>query len=193
MPITGTQRAHRRDSCSTAISRCHRSPASATTVGPAGVSIDLGAALPGDLPAGIRGVDRASDIRALVADVRARIAPDLGATATTAREASAATAGDCTTFALAYASLAARRAIPTRVVTGLRVDNDRLVRHRWAVSWTGRRWIAVDAAFAAVPAGGDLVGLAVHDAGDVGLVAGEAALAQVRRDLELASPTVQAA
>jgi transglutaminase-like putative cysteine protease len=65
-------------------------------------------------------------------------------------------------------------------VTGFRVDGDRLVRHRWAVSWTGTAWIAVDAAFGAVPAGGDLVGLAVHAADDVGLVAGEAALTRVR-------------
>jgi len=54
------------------------------------------------------------------------------------------------------------------------------VRHRWAVSWTGRAWIAVDAAFGAVPAGGNLVGLAVHDADDIGLVAGEAALTHLR-------------
>ena len=40
--------------------------------------------------------------------------------------------------------------------------------------------IAVDAAFGAVPAGGDLVGVAIHDADDVGLVAGEAALTHVR-------------
>jgi transglutaminase-like putative cysteine protease len=94
--------------------------------------------------------------------------------------AAAATSGDCTTFALAYAALAHHRGIATRAVTGLRVDGGRLVRHRWAVSWTGRAWIAVDAAFSAAPAGGDLVGLAVTDPDDAGLVAGEAALAQVR-------------
>jgi len=48
------------------------------------------------------------------------------------------------------------------------------------VSWTGTRWIAIDAAFGAAPAGGNLIGLAVHDADDAGLVAGEAALTQVR-------------
>jgi hypothetical protein len=55
-----------------------------------------------------------------------------------------------------------------------------LIRHRWAVSWTGSAWIAVDAAFGAAPAGGDLIGLAVHGADDAGLVAGEAALTMVR-------------
>lgn len=159
-------------------------PGQAATTASTGIAVDLGTQLPGGLPAPPPspydgGPDRANEIRALVAGVRARITPDLGATTSSARDADAATAGDCTTFALAYAALASRRGIPTRVVTGLRVDGDRLVRHRWAVSWTGRAWIAVDAAFGAVPAGGDLIGLAIHDADDAGLVAGEAALTQV--------------
>ncbi|HET9621479.1 MAG TPA: transglutaminase domain-containing protein [Kofleriaceae bacterium] len=145
-----------------------------------GVELALSPRLPGGLPPGPPGRDRTRDIVTLVADVHRRIAPDLAAHPTPARAARTATAGDCTTFALAYAALAGDRQIPTRVVTGFRVDGDRLIRHRWAVSWTGQAWIAVDAAFAAVPAGGDLVGLAVHDAGDVGLVAGEAALGRVR-------------
>ena len=145
-----------------------------------GVAVELDAALAGSLPAGPLHFDRSADIRGLVADVRARITPSLAATPASPRDAATATAGDCTTFALAYAALAARRAIPTRVVTGLRVDDGRLIRHRWAVSWTGTRWIAIDAAFGAVPAGGNLIGLAVHDADDAGLVAGEAALTQVR-------------
>ena len=32
--------------------------------------------------------------------------------------------------------------IPVRLVTGFRLDGDRLVRHRWAIAWTGRRWLA---------------------------------------------------
>jgi len=156
-----------------------------------GVAVELSPELPGGLPAGAPGPDRRAEIRALVAAVRGRITPDLGAPRS--RDPLQATAGDCTTFALAYAALAQRRGIATRVVTGLRVDparpakpgaldsgHDRLVRHRWAVSWTGRAWIAVDAAFGAAPAGGDLVALAVHDADDAGLVSGEAALVRVR-------------
>ncbi len=148
--------------------------------GDAGLVLVLDAALPGALPPGVRGRDRSPDIAALVAAVQERITPDLTATTASARDATAATAGDCTTYALVYAALAMERGIPTRVVTGLRVDGARLVRHRWAISWTGRAWIAVDAAFGAAPAGGDLVGLAVHDADDAGLVAGESALTQVR-------------
>lgn len=154
-------------------------PGQAAVPASAGVDVQLGSQLPGALPAPDAGPDRGADIRALVATVRAKITPDLGV-AGSSRDADAATAGDCTTFALAYASAAARHGIPTRVVTGLRIDGDRLVRHRWAVSWTGRHWIAVDAAFGAAPAGGDLIGLAIHDADDAGLVAGEAALTQVR-------------
>jgi transglutaminase-like putative cysteine protease len=144
------------------------------------IELELSARLRGGLPPGAPGPDRTREIAALVARVRRRIAPDLAADPTSGRTAADATAGDCTTFALAYAALAGDRGIPTLVVTGFRIDGDRLVRHRWAVSWTGRAWIAVDAAFGAVPAGGDLVGLAIHDADDVGLVAGEAALTHLR-------------
>jgi hypothetical protein len=144
------------------------------------VELELSPRLPGNLPPGPRGADRTRAIRGLVADVRDRIVPDLAANPTSARTAAAAIRGDCTTFALSYAALAIARAIPTLIVTGFRVDDDRLIRHRWAVSWTGRAWIAVDAAFGAVPAGGDLVGVAIHDADDIGLVAGEAALTHVR-------------
>jgi hypothetical protein len=154
-------------------------PGQAARATPDGVELELSARLRGGLPPGPPGPDRTREIAALVARVRARIAPDLATGSTSARSAPAATAGDCTTYALAYAALAGARAIPTVVVTGFRVDGDRLVRHRWAASWTGRAWIAVDAAFGAAPAGGDLVGLAVHDADDVGLLAGDAALTRL--------------
>lgn len=145
-----------------------------------GVELELSTRLRGGLPPGPAGADRTREIAALVARIHRRIVPDLAAGSASTRAAASATAGDCTTFALAYAALAGDRSIPTRVVTGFRVDGDRLVRHRWTVSWTGRSWIAVDAAFGAVPAGGDLVGLAVHDADDLGLLAGEAALTHLR-------------
>jgi hypothetical protein len=136
---------------------------------PVGDRFALSSRLPGALDPLPATSDRTREISQLVSAVRSRIEPDL----------SKRHGGDCTTYALAYHALATERSIPTRVVTGLRVDGDRLVRHRWAVSWTGRAWIAVDAAYGAAPAGGDLVGLAIHDANYAGLVAGEAALAQV--------------
>jgi len=159
-------------------------PGQAARAGADGIEVALSPHLAGGLPPpspdAAPGPDRTREIGALVARVRARIAPDLAAGPAIAAAAAAATAGDCTTYALAYAAHAAQAGIPTRVVTGFRVDGDRLVRHRWAVSWTGRGWIAVDAAFGAAPAGGDLIGLAVHDADDAGLVSGEAALTQLR-------------
>jgi hypothetical protein len=155
-------------------------PGQSARPNPIGIEVSLSPELPGALPAGPSGPDRSAEIAALVGAVQSRIEPDLAAGPTSASAAPDATAGDCTTFALAYAALAAERAIPTRVVTGFRVDGDRLIRHRWDVSWTGRRWIAIDAAFGAAPAGGDLIGLAVHDANDAGLVAGEATLTRVR-------------
>lgn len=155
-------------------------PGQRARLAPAGLTIELDASLPGALPDGPRHRDRLAEIRALVEAVQSRITPSLDAAPASARDAATATAGDCTTFALAYAALARRSGIPTRVVTGLRVNDTRLIRHRWAVSWTGTRWIAIDAAFGAAPAGGNLIGLAVHEADDAGLVAGEAALTQVR-------------
>jgi len=145
-----------------------------------GVEVSLSSKLPGALPPGPRGRDRSRDIAELVSGVRGRIEPDLGAAPTSAKDAAYATAGDCTTFALAYAALAIRDGIPTKIVTGFRIDDTRLIRHRWAASWTGHAWIAVDAAFGAAPAGGNLIGLAIHDADDAGLVTGEAALTHVR-------------
>jgi hypothetical protein len=155
-------------------------PGQAVRPHPDGLALELSPRLPGDLPTpGTPPRDRSRDILAIVGQVQSRITPNLATGPTSARDAAAAKAGDCTTFALAYAALATRHRIRTRVVTGLRIDGDRLVRHRWAVSWTGRAWIAVDAAYGSAPAGGDLIGLAVHDADDAGLVAGEAALTLV--------------
>jgi len=155
-------------------------PGQAAHVVSGGVAVELSARFAGGLSPGPRGADRTREIAALVGRVRRRIVPTLAADPTTPQLAAAATAGDCTTFALAYAALAGDRAIPTHVVTGFRVDGDRLVRHRWAVSWTGQAWIAVDPAFGTVRAGGDLVGLAIGAADDVGLIGGEAALAHLR-------------
>ncbi|HUJ60561.1 MAG TPA: transglutaminase domain-containing protein, partial [Kofleriaceae bacterium] len=178
VPITGTRRTGRLVLSGELALPPLPGQAARPTAG--GVEVEVDRALAGGLAAGRPGPDRSREIVALVRTVRARITPDLAAPPASPRDAARATAGDCTTFALAYAALAARRGIATRVVTGMRIDGDRLVRHRWAVSWTGRAWIAVDAAFGAAPAGGDLIGLAVHDADDAGLVAGDAALTRVR-------------
>ena len=154
-------------------------PGQAARTAEGGLELELSPRLPGALPDDAPSRDRTAEIALVMAQVRQQITPDLAAGPTSVADAAAATAGDCTTYALAYAAHARERLIPTRLVTGLRVDGDHLIRHRWAVSWTGTTWIAVDAAFGAAPAGGDLIGLAVTDADDAGLVAGEAALALI--------------
>lgn len=96
--------------------------------------------------------------------------------------------GDCTAYALRYAAAAARAAIPTRLVTGFALDEAgaggaALVRHRWAVSWTGARWISVDPSAPAeevAPAAPRLFALSVHDATPEALAAAESAFAAWR-------------
>lgn len=98
----------------------------------------------------------------MTARVAAAVTDDLGATAATVGAARQADRGDCTTHALKLVALADDAGIPVRVVTGLRLDGDRLVRHRWVVAWTGARWQAVDPTYGESPAAPALIGLAVH-------------------------------
>ncbi|MBK9031585.1 MAG: transglutaminase domain-containing protein [Myxococcales bacterium] len=127
-----------------------------------GWRVELDAAAPGDLPPGPRGPDRERTIAALTATVAAAVIDDLGATAATVGAARTAARGDCTTHALQFVARADDAGIPTRVVTGLRRDGDRLVRHRWVVAWTGLRWMTVDPTYGESPAAPALIGLAVH-------------------------------
>jgi hypothetical protein len=127
-----------------------------------------------DLLPELRTRDRSHEIAGLVHRVSREIADDLASTATTTGAALAATHGDCTTHALRFAALAADAGIPARVVTGLRLDEGALVRHRWNVAWTGARWITVDPTFDEAPATPALVGLAVHGARAADLAAADA-------------------
>lgn len=96
--------------------------------------------------------------------------------------------GDCTAYALRYAAAAARAAIPTRLVTGFALyeagtGGAVLVRHRWAVSWTGARWISVDPSAPAeevAPAAPRLFALSIHEATPEALAAAESAFAAWR-------------
>lgn len=91
---------------------------------------------------------------------------DLGAPATEASAALALGRGDCTAHAVLFASMAAQRGFATRLVTGYRLDQGRLVRHRWAIAEVGGAWIAVDPTFGEAPAGPRLLGLAAHGASE---------------------------
>jgi hypothetical protein len=99
---------------------------------------------------------------ALARATAALLADDLGATAASANAALTLGRGDCSAHAVLFAGLARARAIPVRLVTGLRVDGDRLIRHRWAIVAVDGAWIAVDPTHGEAPASARLIGLAVH-------------------------------
>lgn len=92
----------------------------------------------------------------------------------------AAAGRDCTARALRFAAEARRRGWATRLVTGFLLDGGDLIRHRWAVVWTGVRWLAVDPSSGDAPAPPDLFALAVHDATAEALAGAEAAFAPMR-------------
>ncbi len=102
------------------------------------------------------------EVSALAAATPSLVAGDLSAPGSTADAALALGRGDCTAHAVLFATLAAARGIPTRLVTGFRIDGAQLVRHRWVIAWLGDRWMAVDPTFGEAPAQPRLIGLAVH-------------------------------
>lgn len=126
--------------------------------------IVLDPTLAGALPAGDGTADRTDDIVELVHTVDTRLEDDLAVTAPTMAAARLATAGDCTTHALLFMALASDAKIEAQLVTGFRVDAGRMVRHRWAVAWTGAAWMSVDPTYGQAPASSFLLGLAVHGA-----------------------------
>ncbi len=87
---------------------------------------------------------------------------DLGTPEGGARDALLLGRGDCTAHAQLFVALAEQRGIATRLVTGYRVDDRRLIRHRWALVAVDGRWIAVDPTYGEAPAAPRLLGLAVH-------------------------------
>lgn len=126
--------------------------------------IILDGSLPGGLDPLAAGADRSDDIRDLVRTVDLRLEEDLAITAATMAAARRARAGDCTSHALLFAALAGDAGIEVRLVTGFRLDGGRLVRHRWAIAWTGAAWMAVDPTHGEAPLRSFLLGLAIHGA-----------------------------
>ncbi len=96
---------------------------------------------------------------------------DLGTSSSNAAMALRQGRGDCTAHALLFAALARARGIPTRLVTGYRLDEGAaaLVRHRWAIVAIRDHWIAVDPTYGEAPARARLFGLATHAAHSDGL------------------------
>jgi hypothetical protein len=106
--------------------------------------------------------DERDEAFALARATAALLADDLGATAASANAALMLGRGDCSAHAVLFAGLARARGIPVRLVTGLRVEGDRLIRHRWAIVAVDGEWIAVDPTHGEAPASPRLIGLAVH-------------------------------
>lgn len=134
------------------------------------------------------GAERAEAF-ALVRATAALLADDLGAPAGNAHTALMSGRGDCTAHAVLFAALARARGIPVRLVTGFRVDEDRLVRHRWAIVAVEGSWIAVDPTYGEAPSSPRLIGLAVHGTRTAELtLADEVAFAGLSRIRALACP-----
>ncbi len=134
------------------------------------------------------GTERAEAF-ALVRATAALLADDLGAPAGNAHTALMSGRGDCTAHAVLFAALARARGIPVRLVTGFRVDGDRLVRHRWAIVAVDGSWIAVDPTYGEAPSSPRLLGLAVHGTRTAELtLADEVAFAGLSRIRAFACP-----
>ena len=112
--------------------------------------------------AGVKALSTRAELDALVRATDRLIDDDLSAPVTEARAALALGRGDCTAHAVLFYELAHARGIPAKVVTGYRLDDDRLVRHRWALAAVDGVWLAVDPTHGEVPAQARLLGLLAH-------------------------------
>jgi transglutaminase superfamily protein len=147
----------------------------------AGVTLELGPVrrpLPPDLPG--QRITAAGDtwrvalapaprgrldaIAELARSTASLVQDDLGVDITGGAQALALRRGDCTTHAVVFAELAARRGYQVRLVTGYRLADGKLTRHRWNIVRVGATWYSVDPTFGEGPAKPDLIGLAVHGA-----------------------------
>lgn len=73
--------------------------------------------------------------------------------------------GDCSAHSALFVDLALERGLEAKVVTGFRLTDNQLVRHRWAVVKDQGEWFAVDPTFGEAPVPYKThVPLAVHDA-----------------------------
>jgi hypothetical protein len=136
--------------------------------------------------------DERDEAFALARATAALLADDLGATAASANAALMLGRGDCSAHAVLFAGLARARGIPVRLVTGLRVEGDRLIRHRWAIVAVDGAWIAVDPTHGEAPASPRLIGLAVHGTRTAELtLADDVAFAGLSRIRAYSCPTTE--
>ena len=60
--------------------------------------------------------------------------------------------GDCTAHSTLLVDLASEQKLEAKLVTGYRIDNKKLVRHRWVTIKQGKTWVQVDPTFGEAPA-----------------------------------------
>jgi transglutaminase-like putative cysteine protease len=60
--------------------------------------------------------------------------------------------GDCTAHSTLLVDLASEQKLEAKLVTGFRIDDNRLVRHRWVTIKQGDTWVQVDPTFGEAPA-----------------------------------------
>lgn len=71
--------------------------------------------------------------------------------------------GDCTAHSTLFVDMASELGIESKLVTGYRIDENKLVRHRWVVVRQGSRWVQVDPTYGEAPVKpGQHLALAVH-------------------------------
>jgi hypothetical protein len=71
--------------------------------------------------------------------------------------------GDCTAHSTLLVDLASEQKLQAKLVTGFRIDNNKLVRHRWVTIKQGKSWVHVDPTFGEAPVlPGKHLTLAVH-------------------------------
>lgn len=102
-------------------------------------------------------------ISALVREVDSLLKDSHDAPGAGAGDAMALGRGDCTAHSTLLVDLAAEQNMQARLVTGFRIDNNKLVRHRWVTIKQGDAWVQVDPTFGEAPAApGKHLALAVH-------------------------------
>ncbi len=71
--------------------------------------------------------------------------------------------GDCTAHSTLLVDLANEQGLKAKLVTGYRIDKNRMVRHRWVTIKQGNAWVQVDPTFGEAPAAPNKhLTLAVH-------------------------------
>ncbi len=80
-----------------------------------------------------------------------------------AEDAMALGRGDCTAHSTLLVDLASEQKLEAKLVTGFRINDNKLVRHRWVTIKQGKTWIHVDPTFGEAPAApGKHLILAIH-------------------------------